>query len=278
MRTLITIMAMAALSFAQTATPPAKTRSSSTTKAKSTASKTPTKAKSAATPHVAEKSASDRWDHPIAIFDTTLGKISCQLFPEKAPKTVANFIGLANGTKDWKNPSTGETVHGKPLYDGTIFHRVIPNFMIQGGDPLGNGSGDPGYRFEDEFSPDLRFDRPGRLAMANSGPATNGSQFFITEVQTPWLNDKHTIFGQCDQKSVDLVAKIARAATDPRNNLAGEPVKINHIAILGAGSEEKPATTASTPAKAKAAAKSKSRAGSPKAKAKSTTPAATQPK
>src|SRR5579871_5633430 len=119
--------------------------------------------------------------NPTAIIDTTAGKMNCTLFPNKAPIGVANFIGLANGTKDWKNPVSGATKHNTPLYDGTIFHRVIPGFMIQGGDPAGNGSGEPGYRFKNETSPDVLFDQPGRLAYANSGPNTNGSQFFITE-------------------------------------------------------------------------------------------------
>src|SRR5271157_3290334 len=136
-----------------------------------------------------------------AIIQTTAGNITCTLFPGKAPLTVANFIGLATGTKAWKDPKTGQMMH-TPLYDGTIFHRVIPNFMIQGGDPIGTGSGDPGYSFKDEFTPDLTFDQPGRLAMANSGPNTNGSQFFITEVPTPHLNGKHTIFGQCQDLDV----------------------------------------------------------------------------
>jgi peptidyl-prolyl cis-trans isomerase A (cyclophilin A) len=116
---------------------------------------------------------------PTAVFDTTAGTLRCTLFEKETPETVANFIGLAGGTKDWKNPVSGATKHGIPLYDGTIFHRVIPDFMIQGGDPAGNGSGDPGYKFKDEIVSTLMFDRPGRLAMANSGPATNGSQFFI---------------------------------------------------------------------------------------------------
>lgn len=115
-----------------------------------------------------------------ATFQTTLGEIVVKLLPEKAPKTVANFVGLAEGTREWKDPSSGQTVK-RPLYDGTVFHRVIPDFMIQGGDPLGTGTGGPGYRFEDEIGPDNRFDRPGLLAMANAGPNTNGSQFFITE-------------------------------------------------------------------------------------------------
>jgi len=178
-----------------------------------------------------EKSAAE----PTAVFDTTMGTLRCKLFPKEAPKTVANFIGLADGTKDWKDPATGQTKHGVPLYSGTIFHRVIPGFMIQGGDPLGSGFGDPGYKFADEFVPSLTFDRPGRLAMANSGPNTNGSQFFITDVPTPHLNGRHTIFGQCDDASVELVKKIARV---PKG--AGDkpttPVRINKIVI------EKPAT------------------------------------
>src|SRR3984885_3519355 len=129
-----------------------------------------------------------------AVIETTVGKLTCTLFPDKAPIGVANFIGLATGTKDWKNPISGATKHGVPLYDGTIFHRVIPGFMIQGGDPAGNGTGDPGYQFKNETSTDLLFDQPGRLAYANSGPNTNGSQFFITEVATPHLNGSYTIF------------------------------------------------------------------------------------
>jgi peptidyl-prolyl cis-trans isomerase A (cyclophilin A) len=178
----------------------------------------------------------------LAIFQTTMGDINCTLFPDKAPVTVANFIGLATGTKDWTNPASGITMHHKPLYDGTVFHRVIPNFMIQGGDPLGNGTGGPGYSFKDEFS-DLTFDQPGRLAMANSGPATNGSQFFITEVPTPHLDGKHTIFGQCD--NLDLEKQIARAATDPRNDRPFDPVKITHLKIID---PRHPATTAKKPA------------------------------
>jgi len=164
-----------------------------------------------------------------AIFETTAGNIDCTLFPDKAPITVANFVGLATGTKDWKNPSNGATMHNRPLYDGTVFHRVIPNFMIQGGDPLGNGTGSPGYTFRDEQS-DLKFDIPGRLAMANSGPNTNGSQFFITEVPTPHLDGHYNIFGQCE--NLDLVKQIARAATDPRNDRPFSPVKITHVKIV----------------------------------------------
>jgi peptidyl-prolyl cis-trans isomerase A (cyclophilin A) len=171
---------------------------------------------------------------PVAIINTTVGKMHCTLFPDKAPIGVANFIGLANGTKDWKTVK-GVTKHGVPLYDGTIFHRVIPNFMIQGGDPAGDGTGDPGYKFKNEVSSDLTFDRPGRLAYANAGPNTNGSQFFITEVATPHLNGGYTIFGQCDDATVELVKQIARMATDPQNNRPFRPVKIIHITIENGG-------------------------------------------
>src|SRR5580698_7967273 len=143
---------------------------------------------------------------PMVVFDTSMGRITCQFYEAQAPKTVANFIGLAEGTKDWTDPVTHKKMHNKPLYNGTIFHRVIPEFMIQGGDPTATGMGDPGYMFEDEFDPNLNFDVPGRLAMANSGPNTNGSQFFITEVPTTHLNQKHTIFGQCDQASLSVVS------------------------------------------------------------------------
>src|SRR5881394_4359313 len=171
---------------------------------------------------------------PTAVIDTAAGKMTCKLFPDKAPLGVENFIGLASGTKDWTNPVSHAKKHGVPLYDGTIFHRVIPQFMIQGGDPAGNGMGDPGYKFKNETSPSLTFDRPGRLAYANAGPGTNGSQFFITEVPYPSLNGHYTIFGQCDDPSVELVKKVARV---PRNgnDLPNDPVKINKITILRAG-------------------------------------------
>ena len=192
---------------------------------------------------------------PTAIINTTVGKLTCTLFPDKAPIGVANFIGLAGGTKDWKNPVSGANKHGVPLYDGTIFHRVIPGFMIQGGDPAGNGTGDPGYQFKNEVSSDLLFDKPGRLAYANSGPNTNGSQFFITEVATPHLNGGYTIFGQCDDASVVLVKQIAHMATDPTNDKPFRPVKIIHISIVrSTGTAPKPGagtTTVKKPAAAK---------------------------
>jgi peptidyl-prolyl cis-trans isomerase A (cyclophilin A) len=143
-----------------------------------------------------------------ATFQTSAGDIVVKLLPEKAPKTVENFLGLAEGTREWTDPRSGQKVK-KPLYDGTVFHRVIPEFMIQGGDPLGTGTGGPGYKFADEIGPENKFDRPGLLAMANAGPNTNGSQFFITEVPTPHLNRGHTIFGEV-VKGGDLIAKIAR--------------------------------------------------------------------
>jgi peptidyl-prolyl cis-trans isomerase A (cyclophilin A) len=169
---------------------------------------------------------------PTAIIDTTSGKLTCTLFPDKAPIGVANFIGLAKGTKDWTNAASGRKMHGVPLYHGTMFHRVIPEFMIQGGDPLGTGEGDPGYKFKNETSPDLLFDRPGRLAYANAGPDTNGSQFFVTEVPYPSLNGKYTIFGQCDEASVELVKKITHMPRNA-NDKPDDPPKINKITIIG---------------------------------------------
>jgi peptidyl-prolyl cis-trans isomerase A (cyclophilin A) len=151
----------------------------------------------------------------FAIFETSQGNITVRLFEKEAPKTIANFVGLAEGTKPWVDPKTGKEVK-RPLYDGLIFHRVIPQFMIQGGDPLGNGMGGPGYQFEDEFTPTLAFDQPGRLAMANAGPNTNGSQFFITEGPTPHLNMRHTIFGQVVEGQ-DVAHKIATTPTGPRD-------------------------------------------------------------
>jgi peptidyl-prolyl cis-trans isomerase A (cyclophilin A) len=192
---------------------------------------------------------------PTAIIDTTAGKMTCTLFPDKAPIGVANFIGLSSGTKDWKTP-TGATKHGVPLYDGTIFHRVIPQFMIQGGDPAGTGSGpDPVKAFKNETSPSLLFDKPGRLAYANAGPNTNTSQFFITEVaftgqQGQMLNGNYTIFGQCDEASVALVKQIASMSRDS-NDRPYRPIKINHITIQKAGGAAKPA---GTPAKKPATA------------------------
>ena len=150
-----------------------------------------------------------------AIIETMMGDITCQLFPDQAPKTVANFVGLANGTKESQDPTTRQSAK-KRFYDGLTFHRVIPNFMIQGGCPLGSGTSGPGYQFEDEFAKGLGFDRPGRLAMANAGPNTNGSQFFITLGKTDWLNNRHTIFGHVISGQ-DVAQKITTAPRDPQD-------------------------------------------------------------
>jgi peptidyl-prolyl cis-trans isomerase A (cyclophilin A) len=162
---------------------------------------------------------------------TNQGTIVIRLLPDHAPKTVRNFVELAQGTREWTDPRTGQATTGK-LYDGTIFHRVIPDFMIQGGDPLGTGTGGPGYRFADEFHPDLVFDRPYLLAMANAGPGTNGSQFFITTVPTPHLNRRHTIFGEVIEGQ-EVVDQISHTATDGRDRPA-EDVVLQSVEIEGA--------------------------------------------
>src|SRR5580693_4692293 len=190
---------------------------------------------------------------PTAIIDTSVVAVTLKKIPDKAPIGVANFIGLATGTKDWKNPVSGATKHGVPLYDGTIFHRVIAGFMIQGGDPKGDGTGEIGIDFKNEVSPDLLFDKPGRLAYANSGPDTNGSQFFIMEEaltgqHASMLNGHYTIFGQCDEASVALVKQIAHMATDPMNDRPFRPVKIIHITIVHRVPAAKPAASAPKPA------------------------------
>lgn len=163
-----------------------------------------------------------------ARFQTNQGTIVCDLFENEAPVTVKNFVDLAEGNKEYQDPRTGEKKKGA-YYDGTIFHRVIPQFMIQGGDPSGTGRGDPGYRFQDEFQSGLRFDQPGRLAMANAGPNTNGSQFFITEVPTPHLNNRHTIFGQVTE-GMDVIKKIAALPRDAGDK-PRQPVIIEKLTI-----------------------------------------------
>ena len=164
-----------------------------------------------------------------AVFETSLGEITCRLFPEHAPKTVENFAGLANGTKEFTDPKTRQPKKGR-FFDGLTFHRVIPKFMIQGGCPLGTGTGGPGYKFGDEFSKELRFDKPGKLAMANAGPGTNGSQFFITLAPTEWLNQKHTIFGEVI-KGQEVVEKIAAVPRD-RQDKPQTPVVMKSIKIV----------------------------------------------
>ena len=193
---------------------------------------------------------------PTVVMDTSMGRITCQFYQKQAPLAVANFIGLATGTKDWIDPKTHAKQHNKPYYDGTIFHRVIPEFMIQGGDPTGTGMGDPGYKFDDEFDPNLNFDQPGRLAMANSGPNTNGSQFFITEQGYDSLSQHYTLFGQCDESSVLVVKTIARVERDA-NDKPLEPVVLKKVTIVPEGqavpAAAAPAATA-TPAAVKPAA------------------------
>jgi peptidyl-prolyl cis-trans isomerase A (cyclophilin A) len=171
-----------------------------------------------------------------AVFETNQGKIVAELFPKEAPKTVENFVGLAEATKPYKDPHTGEMVKRK-FYDGITFHRVIPNFMMQGGDPTGTGRGGPGYRFEDEIVASLGFDKPGRLAMANAGPNTNGSQFFITQVPTPHLNGKHTIFGQVVE-GMEVVEKVC-GTLGSQSGAPKEPVLINKLTIERVGEGRK---------------------------------------
>jgi len=193
-----------------------------------------------------------------ATFKTSEGTIVAELFEQDAPETVANFIGLAEGTKDWTDPKTLQKMHHQPFYNGTSFHRVIPQFMIQGGDRVGDGTGDPGYFFQDEIDPSLTFDQPGLLAMANagagpSGGGTNGSQFFITEEPVPQLNGKHTIFGLCDAHSVLLVASIARVERNSSDKPL-TPVLINRVTIVREGQPmpplpaAPPSTSPATPA------------------------------
>ncbi len=165
-----------------------------------------------------------------AVIETNQGNITVKLLASKAPKTVDNFIGLATGKKDWVDPRTQSSVKGKSLYAGTVFHRVIPDFMIQGGDPMGNGTGGPGYQFEDEVSPLDQFNREGILAMANAGPNTNGSQFFITLKPTPWLNGKHTIFGEVT-RGMDVLKKIGSVSTGP-GDVPLQPVTIKKVKVL----------------------------------------------
>jgi peptidyl-prolyl cis-trans isomerase A (cyclophilin A) len=156
---------------------------------------------------------------PTATFKTSLGTFKVNLFADKAPRTVANFVGLAEGTKEWTDPKTRQKV-ARRFYDGLVFHRVIDGFMIQGGCPLGTGTGDPGYRFADEFGPGLLHDREGLLSMANAGPNTNGSQFFITLAPTPWLDSRHAIFGEVIE-GMDVVRTIGKTPTGAQDR----PVK-----------------------------------------------------
>jgi peptidyl-prolyl cis-trans isomerase A (cyclophilin A) len=166
-----------------------------------------------------------------ATMKTSMGDVVILLFEEKAPKTVANFVDLATGAKEWTDPKTKQKVK-RPLYNGTIFHRVIPDFMIQGGDPLGNGTGGPGFRFADEFHPDLKHSKPGILSMANAGPNTNGSQFFITHKATPWLDGKHSVFGEV-VKGQDVVNAMASAPRDSRDKPTKDVVLVEVVISRG---------------------------------------------
>jgi peptidyl-prolyl cis-trans isomerase A (cyclophilin A) len=181
---------------------------------------------------------------PTVVMDTSMGHITCQFYQKQAPEAVANFIALAEGTKDWIDPATGQKQH-KPYFNGTVFHRVIPDFMIQGGDPTATGTGGPGYSFNDEFDPALNFDQPGRLAMANSGPNTNGSQFFITEQAYDSLNQHYTLFGQCDEASVAVVKAIARVERDS-NDKPLTPVVLKKVTIAREGQPLPPSPSSAT--------------------------------
>lgn len=163
-----------------------------------------------------------------AVFDTTLGELICKLEEEKTPETVKNFVGLATGEKEYTDPKTGEKSH-EPFYDGTIFHRIIKDFMVQGGDRLGQGTGGPGYRFKDEFHPTLKHTGPGILSMANAGPNTNGSQFFITLVPTPWLDNRHSVFGQIvrGQETLTKLGAVVTGAQDrPKQEVGIKSLRI----------------------------------------------------
>jgi peptidyl-prolyl cis-trans isomerase A (cyclophilin A) len=193
---------------------------------------------------------------PTILFDTTMGRLTCRLFDKEAPLTAANFIGLATGTKMWTDPVTSKQIKNQPFYDGTTFHRVIPGFMIQGGDRLGTGEGDAGYYIPDEISPSLRFDVPGRLAMANSGPGTDGSQFFITEAANSELDGKYTIFGQCDPHTVLMVKGIALVDRNSQDKPL-TPVVINKVSVVRDGHPipPQPNPTASSPSPAQGSEK-----------------------
>jgi peptidyl-prolyl cis-trans isomerase A (cyclophilin A) len=164
-----------------------------------------------------------------AHFTTSEGNFTARLFDAEAPQTVANFVGLAEGTKDWTDPRGGGKVK-QPYYNGTVFHRVIAGFMIQGGDPLGQGTGGPGYTFNDEFSPKLRHSKAGMLSMANRGPNTNGGQFFITLDQTAWLNDKHSVFGEVVE-GMDVIKKIGGTATSKPGDRPVKPITLQSVTI-----------------------------------------------
>jgi peptidyl-prolyl cis-trans isomerase A (cyclophilin A) len=185
---------------------------------------------------------------PTAVLDTSMGRMVCRLYSKEAPQSVANFVGLATGTKAWVDPTTHQKMTNKPLYDGTTFHRVIPGFMIQGGDPTGTGAGDGGYFIPDEITSRLTFNVAGRLAMANAGPNTNGTQFFITVAPQPSLDQHYSIFGQCDPGSVLVAESITQVPRNDRDKPL-EPVYLNKVTIVEDGQPlpAPPAPTASQP-------------------------------
>jgi peptidyl-prolyl cis-trans isomerase A (cyclophilin A) len=207
------------------------TTDTTTVEKKTEAKKTDTK--KAADKKTTEKTTSLKGKTVIATFETSMGTFKVKLYPDKAPITVKNFVELAKGEKEWTDPKTGKKEH-KPLYDGTKFHRVIPGFMIQGGDPLGKGIGGPGYQFDDEIDSSLSFDKPGILAMANAGKpdgvhGTNGSQFFVTVAATTWLNGKHTIFGEVTE-GYPIVEAISKKGT-PQDSVPKTDIILKHVKI-----------------------------------------------
>ncbi|WP_413576557.1 peptidylprolyl isomerase [Bdellovibrio sp. HCB290] len=202
------------------------------TKEKAAATETTDKAaaKKTADKSATKKDSKNKDKQMFAIFETNKGNFKVKLLADKAPKTVENFVGLAEGTKEWTDPKTGEKVK-KPFYDGLTFHRVIKDFMIQGGCPLGTGTGGPGYRFDDEFpAGQQKHSKPGILSMANAGPNTNGSQFFVTTVPTPWLDGRHAVFGEVVE-GMDVVHSIENSKTGPMDRPA-EPVIMKHVKIV----------------------------------------------
>jgi peptidyl-prolyl cis-trans isomerase A (cyclophilin A) len=237
---LIVGMSLSLSAFAEEASKPAastQTEGKTETKAKPAPSATPdgspsTKTEAKTDDKKPATKASDKKGSKkmFAIMDTTMGKIKIKLFKDEAPNTVANFVDLAEGRKEWKDPKSGEKKKSH-FYDGLVFHRVIPDFMIQGGDPVGNGTGGPGYNFKDEFHPNLKHSKPGMLSMANAGPNTNGSQFFITVAPTPWLDGKHSIFGEVVE-GYDVVKAISNAPRDMSNDRPKTEVKIKTLKIV----------------------------------------------
>lgn len=186
---------------------------------------------------------------PTAVFDTSMGRMVCKLYSKESPATVANFVGLAKGTLKSTNPATHKSAKGTPFYNGTTFHRVIPGFMVQGGDPSGTGSGDPGYYINDEMNPALNYDAPGMLAMANLGPNTNGSQFFITVAAYPSLAGHYTVFGKCDDASVLVAESITDVERDHQDKPL-QPVTLNKVTIVENGHPLPPLPGAAKPAAA----------------------------